>query len=93
MNENFSKAKDLYFNKLKLPGKPTQVEKADPNSKYARAARLGLCFSCLREDTDPHHRPAAPNLGLCKECMIEKAIGVDKLELSNNYQVHLWFKD
>jgi len=101
MNENFSKAKDIYFNKLKLPSTSNKSNstnnnnndtKADPNSKYAHAARLGLCFHCLREDTDPTHRPAAVNLAFCKECMIEMTLGVDKLELRNRYEVHKWFK-
>jgi hypothetical protein len=93
MNENFRKAKYVYFDKLKLPGKPLQPLKEDPNSKYAQAARLGLCFHCFREDTDPTHRPAAANMAFCKECMIEMTVGVDKLELQNKYEVHRWFSD
>jgi hypothetical protein len=88
---NFKSAKDVYFDRLKLPKKP-KIPEVDPNSKYAQAARLGLCFRCFREDTDPNHRPAAANLAFCKECMIEMTIGVDKLELQNKYEVHKWFK-
>ena len=86
---NFRSAKDVYFDKIKLP----EYDDYDRNSKFARAARLGLCFHCFREDNDPNRRPKHKGFAFCKECMIEMSLGVEKLELTNNYEVHKWFKD
>lgn len=77
----FSLAKDIYFERLKL--KPKGKKKLDPLQridKYQRAAELGLCFHCMREDTNPRHRPLQPQFGLCPECMKEKTIGTEKLD-------------
>ena len=87
---NFKTAKDLYFDRIKTSG---NYDGYDPNSKYARAARLGLCFKCFREDTDPNRRPAHKGFAFCKECMIKLSMGVEKLELENKYEVHKWFKE
>jgi len=65
----------------------------DTNSKYARAARLGLCFHCLREDTNPHHRPKNRAFGFCDECMAAMSLGIEGLELGKKLEVEKWFKD
>lgn len=90
ISANFRNAKDLHIKSLGLEDKGMEW---DPNSKYARAARLGLCFKCFREDTDPTHRPRHLVFAYCQECMTEMATGVEKIELRNRYEVHKWFKE
>lgn len=63
----------------------------DPESKYARAARLGLCFKCLREDTNPNHRPKHRIFAYCKECDEDFAIGTEKLVVRAQNEVERWF--
>ena len=89
---NFRKATDVYYDRIKL--KPTgKIPYGDPNSKFARAARLGLCFHCLREDTDPKHRPKNRAFGFCEECMAAMSLGIEGLELRKRLEVEEWFKD
>jgi hypothetical protein len=107
-NNNFESAKDVYFKNIALPNpnsgysrglritsKPNKGKEPtwDANSKYARAARLGLCFHCLREDTDPHHRPKHRSFGFCDECMAAMSSGIEGLELRKKLEVEEWFGD
>lgn len=64
-----------------------------PESKYARAARLGLCFKCMREDENPDHRPRHRVFAYCKECDEDFAIGTEKLVIKAQNEVNRWFKD
>ena len=90
----FRTAKNLYFNGLKLPGIDNgDIPQPDPNSKYARAARLGLCFKCFREDTNPNHRPRHVAYPYCPECYANFHVGVERLEKKNWLEVNKWFVD
>lgn len=64
-----------------------------PESKYARAARLGLCFKCQREDQNPDHRPRHRVFAYCKECEENFAIGTEKLVIKARNEVERWFPD
>jgi hypothetical protein len=95
-NNNFRKATDVYYDRIKL--KPTGRSRSDiptwdPNSKYARASRLGLCFHCLREDTNPKHRPKHRSFGFCDECMAIMSVGIEGLELRKKLEIDEWFGD
>ena len=89
LKSNFNSAKDMYFEKIALPGFQNSLKLDD--TKYARAAKLGLCFHCMREDHDPNHRPKHRVFGFCPECMLEKAIGTEKLVLKAEQEVNKWF--
>lgn len=91
LNPNFKNAKRLYFDNIKLPGFANDIPQQDPDSKYARAARLGLCFKCLREDENPDHRPRHVMLPYCKECNENFAIGTEKLVIRAEREVSRWF--
>lgn len=80
----FSIAKDIYFERLKLKpkSKPNDKSQAVKNSvsKYQRAAELGLCIRCWREDKNPLHHPLQPQFFYCPECMKAMAIGSEKID-------------
>ena len=93
MNFHFRSAKDIYIKGLGLD-EPDRGIQWDPNSKYARAARLGLCFKCFYEGTtDLTRRPASRAMPFCEHCMIELSYGTEKLERQKRLEVKLWFKD
>ena len=90
MNNNFRGAKDVYYDRIKL--KPNnEIPKADPNNKYTRASRLGLCFKCFREDTNPMHRPRHLVYAYCPECMAKMSLGIEGLELRKKLEIEEWF--
>lgn len=62
-----------YTKPVKSPIKPFE-------GKYERAARLGLCFKCFREDTNPKHRPMSKAYGFCDECYRQFRMGSEKLD-------------
>jgi len=99
LNNSFIFAKDIHYDRIKLKPKPVSWDddnngsKKPPETKYSRAARLGLCFGCFYEGTDLSKRPANRDFGFCEECMIERSIGVEKLERKNKFEVRRWFKD
>jgi hypothetical protein len=101
LNNGFRFAKDIHYDRIKLKPKPVSWDdtingknsKSPPETKYSRAARLGLCFGCFYEGTDLSKRPANRDFGFCEECMIERSIGVEKLERKNKFEVRRWFKD
>lgn len=90
-NNNFRKATDVYYDRIKLKPKTNEVPNHDPNSKYARASRLGLCFKCLREDTNPMHRPKHRGFAFCDECMASMSLGIEGLELRKKLEIEEWF--
>jgi hypothetical protein len=103
---NFTNAKDIYIRGLGIPrtvdvnvsqgnnrNNTNEEYHYNPNGKYERAARMGLCFHCHREDTDPKHRPKHRGFAFCEECMKEMSIGMEKLELKAAYEVKKWFGD
>ena len=96
MSDNFKSAKELYTRGLSLPKTRDYTEdqniKFDNNSKYARAARLGLCFKCFREDENPDHRPRHLLFAFCPECYSDMKLGVERLEAKNWLEVNKWFK-
>jgi len=88
---NFRSAKDVYFDKIRMPGFNENIPEADKNSKYAIAAKHGVCFHCFREDENPLHRPKHRVFAFCPECMAEMAKGVEALELRTKQEVEKWF--
>ena len=86
--KDFTNAKDMYFDKIKIPEYIT-----NERSKYYRAAKEGLCFHCFRNESDVNRRPKHKGFAFCRECMIELAIGQDKIEMKKEYELHKWFKD
>jgi hypothetical protein len=104
---NFTNAKDIYIRGLGIPRKVDVNVSQDngmnntnerqyrynPNGKYERATRLGLCFRCNREDTDPKHRPRNKVFAYCQECMMDLSVGMERLELKASYEVKKWFGD
>ena len=90
---NLTTAKDLHYQNIALPGFEKYKPPAD-ESKYARAARLGLCFKCLYEGTDDvNRRPISRDMPYCEYCMIDMSIGTEKLERQKRLEVKLWFRD
>lgn len=90
----FKNASDLYIDGLKIGSSGNNRQwKPNPNGKYEKAAREGICFKCFRTDSDPTHRPANKVFAFCQECMIKMSVGMEKVELQNKYEVHTWFKD
>lgn len=92
LKTNFTSGKDLYLNKIALPGF-SQDHQDSKDSKYTKAAKLGLCFHCMREDTNPLHRPKHRIFAYCPECMAEMGIGMDALEQRSKTEVEKWFSD
>ena len=93
----FQSAKDLYFDRLKMPNSREQDEATEQNnnnnknpSKYEIAAKQGLCFHCMRNDTNPRHRPRHQIFGLCPECDAQMSIGYEKTERMKNLQLEEW---
>lgn len=92
LKTNFSSAKDLYFNDIALPGFTKQKQnQPKQETKYARAARLGLCFKCFREDTNPQHRPRHRVFAYCPECYSKMDIGTEALVSKQSLEVEEWF--
>lgn len=91
LNSNFRSAKDVYFSKIKMPGFNNDIPQQDPKSKYAYAARKGLCFHCMREDENPQHRPKHLIYAFCPECMMEMSTGTEKLVLRAQNEINTWF--
>ena|SRR5215831_11195457 len=90
---NFKSAKDVYFDRIKLiKNKVGQEIKWDQNSKYAIAARDGLCFHCFRTDTNPDHRPAHAIFGLCRECDANLSYGYEKIARLEELETRRWSK-
>lgn len=89
---NFRNAKDLHFDRLKLD-KPGM--EWDPNSIYARDARLGLCMHCHYEGTDDvDRRPSRQGMPYCEYCMTYHfSIGTERLERVKAFEVKKWFHD
>lgn len=69
------------------------VSQQDQKSKFAQAVRLGLCFRCMREDTNPKHRPKSAIFAFCQECMADMSLGTEKLVLKAEQDVNRWFGD
>jgi hypothetical protein len=105
-NKNFTNAKDIYFRGLGLPKRVDvnisqdngmnntneQYHHPNPNGKYERDARLGLCMKCHYEGTDDlDRRPASRAMPYCELCMIDFSIGTEKLERSSRHGVKKWF--
>lgn len=91
LKQNFSTAKELYFDNIAMPGfskKPPEEE-----TKYARAARLGLCFKCFREDQNPDHRPRHRVFAYCPECNSAMDKGTEALISKQKLEVSKWFPD
>lgn len=92
-NASFRSGKDVYYDRIRMPGFKDNISREDPNSKYARAARLGLCFKCFTEDENPQHRPKHRVFAFCPDCMEDMAKGMERLELRTKNEVNRWFKD
>ena len=88
---DFTTAKNLYIKGTQLP--ETSNHSLYDNSKYADAARKGLCFKCFYDGPDLNRRPSKVVFGFCKQCMIEQRMGVEKLEAKNWNEVDKWFGD
>ena len=90
---NFKSAKKIYIDKIAMPGFNKEIPLQDPHSKYARAAKLGLCFHCFREDENPKHRPTHRMFAFCPECYADMGKGVEALEAKSKREVEKWFGD
>ena len=92
-NSNFKVAREVYFDRIKLvKNKVGQEIRWDQNSKYAVAARDGLCFHCFRDDGNPDHRPKHPIFALCVECDAALSYGYEKIERLEALEMHKWSK-
>ena len=92
MSSDFKSARELYYDRIKLTKALPSTAITNLDSKYARAAELGLCFHCFREDENPKHRPRHLAYAFCDECMTELSIGLDKIERLENQETEKWFK-
>ena len=89
---SFTNAKNMYIENLMLPG-ASRLKHLENETKYARAARLGLCFKCFREDTNPDHRPRHQIFAYCPECYSEMDKGTEALISKQKLEVKQWFPD